>query len=148
MGISSAGIRKQEDGNTGKPSRGGTEIERPSVAKVSKHHPVNGHAEEGDDPRMVTSHLPFKSAEAGVVFCRTQFVNADSASADDIGQPELPFRQTPILIVGERLIDQAGFEKEFPETVRSPRKMMSDGSRFHARIDADKQDAHSRANLI
>jgi hypothetical protein len=26
--------------------------------------------------------------------------------------------------------------------------MMSDGSRFHARIDADKQDAHSRANLI
>lgn len=98
--------------------------------------------------RMVTPNLSFERAQSRPVFYWAQFVDPRTAPADNIGEPQPPFRQSPILPIGERLVHQAGFEEEFPETVGGACKMVSNGGRPYPWIDPNKQDARSWAQVV
>jgi len=89
-----------------------------------------------------------ESTESCQILSGTQFTDADTASSDEIGQPKPPLRESPILPIGERRIDQARIEEQFPKAVRGARKMMSHGRRSDPWVDAHKQDSRSWSKVV
>lgn len=94
---------------------------------MREQHPIDGHSQKRDGAGSVAPDLSLEGSKSCQVLCWTQFTNADTASCDDIGQPQPPLGEPPIFSIGERLIDQARIEEEFPKAVRGAREMVSHG---------------------
>ena len=56
---------------------------------------------------------------------RVEDIDPGGTAADDIGEAEAPFREAPILSIGQGLTDQLRFMQELPKAIRIPGKMMA-----------------------
>ena len=56
---------------------------------------------------------------------RVEDIDPGGTAADDIGEAEAPFREAPILSIGQGLTDQLRFMQEPPKAIRIPGKMMA-----------------------
>ena len=74
---------------------------------------------------LVAPDFSLEGTKSCQILGGTQFTNADTASSDDIGQPQPPLGEPPIFLIGKWLIDQARIEEEFPKAVRGAREMVT-----------------------
>lgn len=111
-------------------------------------HAKDGHAEQRNDFGPEAGHFASQSDDAGSIFMRSEDIDACSAAANDIRETQSPFREAPIVLIGELVGDQSRFIKELPESIGMAREVMTHLGGSQPRIDPDKQDCQIWANVI
>jgi hypothetical protein len=118
---------------------------------VAQHPPqgsVHRHADERDDLRAERRDLLLQNPPAFDVFRRLQDVDAGARTRDQIGHPDAPLRQSHVVVVRDRLGDDAGFVEKPPEAIRRPREVMAGERRHDTGVDPDEQHAHARLDSV
>ena len=109
---------------------------------------VHRHSHEGDDLRSKALDLLLEDLPALLVLHGTQIVDARARPRDQVGHADAPLRQPDVVLVRDRLGDDAGFVEQAPEPVGRSGEVMAQRRRHYAGIDADEDQAHARLNRV
>jgi len=118
VGVAPTGIGQQKNRSTGESCIGKAESEGACATCLRwKDHPKSRDAQEGDGLRLEPFDLLVERGKACSIFFWTEGIDPGTCSANDVGESQPPFRETPILQIREREVNQAGLVEKFPETV-------------------------------
>jgi len=138
--IPAAGIRQHEDSRFADPLR--LETERHCSFPLRKHRAEHGDANHRHNRRAVASDLPREPEAAGYELVWRHRADARRRPRHDVGDAEPELRQAIVVLEGEPLLHQAGFEEQRPEPIGEAGEVMPRQRRAHAGIDADEQHAN------
>lgn len=137
MRVPSARIREKKDRGIGEMN---PRAAYGTVRFIGKEYAKDGDPKKDHDPGPVLSDHPFETALASSIFIRTQGVNSAAGTADDVGDSKVPFRQPPIVLIGQGFGDQARCIEELPEAVGVSCEMMPHLGGAESWIDTHEED--------
>jgi hypothetical protein len=105
-------------------------------------------ADERDHFRFVAANLALENLPSFHVLDGREIVDAGTRTRDQVRDPESEFRQPHIVAIGNRLRNQPRLREQLPEAVREAGEMMARLRRSHARVDPDKEHAHTGPDAI
>jgi hypothetical protein len=119
-----------------------------NVAQDPPQRAVHRHSDERHDLRAKTLDFLLENLPAFLILNGTQVVDAGARPGDQVGHPDAPLRQPDVVLVRDRLGDDACLVQQAPEPVARPGEVMAHRGRHHAGIDPDEDHPHSRPNRV
>jgi len=118
------------------------------VAQDAPERAVHRHADERDDLRTKPLDLLLENLPALLVLRRVQGVDAWRRPRHQIGHPDAPLGQPDVVLVRDRLGDDAPFIEKAPEAVGRSGEMMPGGGGHDAGVDPDQEQADARPDRV
>jgi predicted RNA-binding protein with PUA-like domain len=103
------------------------------------------HSNERDDLRAIPPDLAVERLPAFHVLGWFEIVYPGTGPGNEVGDAISELGQTPVLLEGDVVGQQAGFPQQLPEAVRESREVVPGERRPDAGIDADEE--HTQAGL-
>jgi hypothetical protein len=150
VGVAAARVRQHEDPRAvhGRVLESRLDLELSRVAENLRERAIHRHADERDHLRPEPVDLLFQNLPALDVFLRLQRVDAGSRARDQVRHADAPQRQPHVVVVRDRLRDDARFVEQPPETIRGAREVMAGNGRHDAGVDADQQQADTGLDAV
>ena len=109
---------------------------------------IHRHADERHDLGAKAFDLLLENLPAFLVFVRRQGVDPRRRPRDQVGHPDPPLRQPHVVLVRDRLGDDAPGVEESPEAIGRSGEVMAGCRRHDAGIDSDEYHADARLDRV
>lgn len=143
--ISSARIREHKHPRIPDPLRLRTET---GVLGLRKQRSKQRDTDQDDDLRLKPPDFCHQRTASRLKFGRLQLVDAGRCPRDQVGDPESPLGEPPVVGIPDAFGDKPGIIDKLPEPIRIPGEMMAGRRRAQAGINPDEQHAYTRPNRV
>jgi hypothetical protein len=109
---------------------------------------IHRHSDERHNLRTEPIDLLLQNLPTVQVLVRLQHIDPWTRARDEVRHPDAPLGQAIVVLVRDRLRDDARFIEQAPETIGRTGEVMAGRRGDDARVDADEQDADARLDPV